>query len=156
MPKEILEAAGHECVVASVTANEARGILGGRVTPDGAVADMQLDRFDAVIIVGGPGAPKLAHVPEVISIIREAVTSGKLVCAICIAPTVLAQAGVLKGKKATVFYTPDSYDMLQSAGAHVQGKPGKLADVVVDGKLVTARGPDVAREFGETVKKLLE
>ncbi|MDD1666685.1 MAG: DJ-1/PfpI family protein, partial [Methanomicrobiales archaeon] len=66
--------------------------------------------------------------------------------AICLSPVVLARAGVLSGKKATVFRTADSVAEMRKGGADLRGEP-----VVVDGRFVTANGPAVARRFGEAV-----
>ena len=73
---------------------------------------------------------------------------GKLIAAICAAPTVLAHAGILKGKKATVY--PGMEDQIRDAGAEF------LDDlVVVDGNIVTSRGPSTAMLFGWKLSEIL-
>lgn len=67
---------------------------------------------------------------------------------ICLAPVCLANAGVLSGKKATVY--PDEVAGLKSAGALYTG-----ARVEVDGRIVTASGPESTGEFGEAAADLL-
>jgi protease I len=64
---------------------------------------------------------------------------------------VLAKAGVLEGKKATVFSTPDSISALQRGGAILVDN-----NVVVDSRLVTANGPASAEEFGNALVNLLK
>ena len=78
-----------------------------------------------------------------------AVEAGKLVGAICIAPRILSEAGILNGKKATVYSSEAG--VLRANGAIYTGK-----DVEVDGKIVTASGPHAAEQFGNTLVKLLK
>ncbi|MDD5086856.1 MAG: DJ-1/PfpI family protein, partial [Candidatus Nanoarchaeia archaeon] len=74
--------------------------------------------------------------------------SGKITAAICIAPVILANAGVLDGKKATVF--PSGKDDIMVRGADYTGE-----QVTQDGKVITANGPAAARSFGEAIVKEL-
>ncbi len=150
VPKEILEAAGIQCRIASITANTATGKLGMTVKPDLAVKDAKLDDYGVIIVVGGPGAPELANHEEVISLLQAAKQKGKNLAAICIGPTVLATAGVLAGKRATVFETPESVRILEEGRAVFTRK-----DVVVEDKLITANGPAAAKEFGKKIAEML-
>lgn len=152
-PRRLLTAAGHEVIIASEQPGPCKGMLGMDTTADLSFADAkaQLDTFDLVVMVGGSGAPKLAENPDVIALLQQAKASAKPMGAICISPIVFAKAGVLEGKKATVFKTPDSPQQLAQGGAtYVEEK------VVVDGKLVTADGPHSATDFGRALLKLLE
>jgi protease I len=72
----------------------------------------------------------------------------KIVGAICIAPVTLANAGILTGKKATVFESETK--KLKDKGANCTRK-----NVERDGKTITANGPKAAKEFGETIAKAL-
>ena len=58
----------------------------------------------------------------------------------------MAKAGLLKGKKATVFRTADSINELKKGGALISDAP-----VVVDGEIITGSGPEAAREFGRKI-----
>jgi protease I len=80
---------------------------------------------------------------------RDFYDSGKIVAAICLAPAILAKAGLLSGVKATC--TPDEEENLVAGGAEYTGAP-----VEVDGKIVTGSGPDAARRFGEKIVELLK
>lgn len=152
-PKKILEAAGHKITTASTTTDVCSGSLGASVRPDIAVKDVNEKQFDALLIVGGPGSPVLADYPEVLDLIKKFAAANKLVTAICMAPVILAKAGVLKGKKATVWNSPvyrKSVEMLNSGGAiFTQDK------VVEDGSIITAFGPEVATLFGERIRGAL-
>jgi 4-methyl-5(b-hydroxyethyl)-thiazole monophosphate biosynthesis len=83
---------------------------------------------------------------RVLDAVKTAFELGKIVAAICAAPSVLAKAGILKGKKATIY--PGMESALTGA-KHINER------VVVDGKLVTSQGPGTALEFGITVVELL-
>jgi protease I len=83
---------------------------------------------------------------------RETVSQDKILASICISPVILAKAGVLKGKKATVWtdFTKSQAKILEKEGAIFEEKP-----VVVDGKIITANGPGSAEEFGKKIIEVL-
>ena len=147
-PKALLESAGYSVVTGSTLAGPARGKLGGKARADIALADVRTTDYAAVVFVGGPGAYDYYNDRNALRIAREAVGQDLTVGAICSAPGILARAGVLKGKKATVF--PSDADELRRAGAFYREEP-----VVVTGKLVTANGPAAAEQFGRELVKLL-
>lgn len=148
VPKELLEGAGAQVLVASSTLDESEGMLGMKVRPDLLVDSLRVADQDAVIFVGGVGAQEYWADSTAHAIAQTAVDSGKVLGAICIAPVTLANAGVLSGKRATVWSSVKGN--LESAGAVYTG-----ADVEVDGKLITANGPGAAQEFGRRIIKLL-
>ncbi|MEM3519623.1 MAG: DJ-1/PfpI family protein, partial [Candidatus Hadarchaeales archaeon] len=104
---------------------------------------------DAIIFVGGSGSSLYFNDPTALAIAKEAFTKKKVVGAICIAPVILANAGVLKGKNATV-WDGEFVEKIERGGAKFVNRP-----VVVDGNVVTANGPQAAREFGRAIAKLL-
>jgi len=140
--------AGFDVTVASVTTDTCIGMFGTRVTPDCSVDEIDASQFDAVIIVGGSGTPVLKQYPRVLQIIQSAAEQNKVLAAICLGPIVLAKAGVLRGKRATVFSSGVSE--IKSGGAEYVPE-----SVVIDGNLITANGPNAAAEFGEAVVKAL-
>jgi len=148
IPKKILEDAGHDVKVASLTRMKATGAKGTVVQPDLAVSEANPDFFGCIVIVGGPGSPALAESKDVINLLIAARKQEKQLAAICLGPMALAKAGALAGKKATVFPTKDSIKLLRDSGAEYREEP-----VVVDEKVVTADCPASAKEFG---KKLVE
>jgi protease I len=147
VPKNILEDASYRCDVASITTEPAKGMLGIIVKPDLAVKNVSAGNYELVVVIGGGGSPALMNYPEVLSVVRNA----KKIAGICLGPMTLAKAGVLNGKKATVFETAESKRLFEQEGAIFLKQ-----DVVVDGDIVTANGPEAAEEFGNELLKLLE
>lgn len=154
IPKEVLENAGVETITASDGSGTAIGAGGGEASVDILIEDLNIEDFDAIVFIGGPGA--LSHLDNEKSyeIAKEAIKKDKILGAICISPTILAKAGVLQGKKATVWSSPldrSPVKTLENNGALYEDKK-----VVVDGKIVTANGPAAAQEFGEKLVDLLK
>jgi protease I len=150
-PKAILENAGYDVEVASITTDTATGMLGAKVKPDLAIKDANINDYALIVVVGGSGAPELANHPEVLNLLSQAKNNDKKITAICLGPMVLAKAGVLQGKQATVFSAPESLAVLEQGGAIFVDQ-----SVVVDGNVVTANGPGAAAEFGNELVKLLK
>ena len=148
-PKKILEDRGVEVTVASTSLQNVRGMLGATVKPDILLSSVEVQDYDVITFVGGSGASQYWNDPLAHSIAQEAVEKGKILGAICIAPVTLANAGVLSGKKATVFSSEIS--KLEAKGAIYTGKP-----VQVEGKIITGEGPQAAEQFGEAIVKALE
>jgi len=135
-------------VVASSSKNDSVGMFGLHVTPDLLLSEVDVSKYAAVVFIGGSGASEYFNDATAHKIARDAAGQGKLVCAICIAPSTLANAGLLKGKKATCF--PAEKDNLVAKGAKFVNK-----DVVRDGKIITADGPDNAAAFAKTICEAL-
>ena len=110
--------------------------------------DIKFEDFDGIFFVGGGGAAVYFEDNVIHNIARQFYDNGKLVSAICIAPVILANAGLLQNKKATVF--PDGADALLQNGAIYTGN-----SVEVDGKIVTGNGPQAAKQFAEELLKIL-
>ncbi|MDD3580343.1 MAG: DJ-1/PfpI family protein [Desulfobacca sp.] len=147
--KQVLEQGGVKVTVASTTTAECRGMQGAKVKPEVLLKDVKAADFDAVIFVGGSGASIYFDHSTALELARQAAAQGKVVAAICIAPVTLAKAGLLSGKKATVY--PSGKKELEQAGATYTG-----AAVSVDGKLITASGPPAATAFGQAILKQLQ
>jgi protease I len=143
-----LEDAGVETVIASSRIGPVTGMLGGTAEAMVLLGELAVDNFDAIIFVGGPGAVEYINSPVAMGIAREAADKGKVLAAICIAPTVLANAGVLKGIRATSF--PSERVKLQLAGAEYTGAP-----VERDGPIITASDPEAAGIFGAAIVETL-
>ena len=150
IPRGILEDAGHDVKVASLTRMKAVGTKGTLIQPDLAVSEANPDFFELIVIVGGPGSPKLAESKDVINLLIEARKKEKQLAAICLGPMALAKAGALAGKDATVFPDRGAIRLLRDTGANY-----KEAPVVVDTKVVTADSPASAEEFGKKLVDIL-
>lgn len=140
---DILRRGGIEVVVASLGASPVTGSHGIRIAADTPLAALVEQEFDMVALPGGmPGADHLKKDPLVTDLVRRMHEKGRPVAAICAAPMVLAAAGVLDGRRAT------SYPgFLADAGkAEVVGDA-----VVVDGGVITSRGPGTALDFALTL-----
>ena len=141
VPKNLLEKAGIKVETASTTMKEAVGKLGARVQPDLLLSQINVEKYDALIFVGGGGAEQYFDDPTAHSLANSFLKAGKVLAAICIAP-------VLKGKQATVYI--DGAEELKRAGSIYTGNP-----VQTDGWIVTANGPEAAEGFGNEVVRLL-
>jgi len=153
VPREILEKAGAEIKTASTQRETAIGADGGEVEVDFLVSEIKPADFDAVVFIGGPGALKYLDNEDSYKLIRETVSQEKILASICISPVILAKAGVLEGKRATVWSSvmdKSAIKILEQNKAIYEDKP-----VVVDGKIITANGPAAAEEFGEKIKEFL-
>ena len=146
--REELEKAGHHTIVASLAKGLCFGSRGGSETAALTLAEVQTQDYDAVVFVGGGGSSVYFANPEAMRIAREMDGSGKVVAAICLAPVILANAGVLKGKRATV--TGTEARTIEGRGATYAG-PG----VTVDGNVVTGNGPKASQLFGRRIGELL-
>jgi protease I len=150
VPKEVLTRAGTKVITASTTTGEAVGKLGLKVRPDILIDQVDIDKLDALIFIGGAGSSQYFNDPLAHKLAIDAAQKGKIYGAICIAPTILANAGLLKGKKATVFPSPDGIEALKKGGAVYTSN-----DVEMDGRLITGCGPEAAEKFGEELVKML-
>ena len=147
--KGALNQAGIETVIASSKTGALRGMLGGRADTAILVKDVKPDDYDAIIFIGGSGASEYFDSPVALDIARQAAQKKKVLAAICIAPSVLANAGVLNGLKVTSFASERGN--LQRAGARYTG-----AAVEQDGLIITGSGPAAASQFGQAVVQALK
>jgi protease I len=152
VPKEILERAGIEVKTASNKMGTAIGADGGDTQVDLLVSQVNPADFDAIIFVGGPGCLDSLDNEDSYRVARETVSQEKVLAAICISPVILAKAGVLEGKRATCWTDPlgSQAKILREKGAIFEKK-----SVVVDGKIITANGPEAAEEFGKAIVEVL-
>lgn len=153
IPKEILEKAGADIKTVSTDSGEAIGSQGGQAQVDIKLSDLKVSDFDAIVFVGGPGAPTYLDNETSYNVAKETVGQEKILAAICISPTILAKAGVLQGKKATVWSSvldKAAVKILEDNGAVYQDK-----NVVVDGNIITGNGPEAAEEFGGKIIEVL-
>ena len=148
--KEIIEAAGLKTCIAAKTKGEKKGMLGAIAKADFSLREVNVENYKAIIFVGGQGCTAYFDDVEALKIAKDAAEKGKIVAAICIAPVVLANAGLLEGKKATV-WNGDFIAAIKAKGAVYVNRA-----VVKDGNIITANGPAAARQFGNTIVDALQ
>lgn len=143
----ILRRGGVEVTVAGLHDGPLRGSRGTVLLPDTPLERVHAGDFDLIVLPGGqPGTDHLRADPRVAALLQEMHGLGRYVAAICAAPSVLADAGLLDGRRATCY--PGSLDGF----AAVQRQ---TAAVVEDGKLITSRGPGTAMDFALTLLERL-
>jgi len=148
-PKKILEAAGHKVTTVSTAKGEARGKFRATAQVDKVIDEIDPADYDALALVGGPGALEHLDSPKVHELFRKAMALGKLIGAICISPVVLAHAKLLAGRTVTGF--PDGEMEIRKAGGKFTG-----SEVEIDGKLITASGPVPAKKYGQALVEALK
>ncbi|HSW74137.1 MAG TPA: DJ-1/PfpI family protein [Candidatus Limnocylindria bacterium] len=152
VPKKLLEQAGFKVITASDQEGTAVANDGTSTEVDMLVGNASISDYDGIFFVGGPGS--LEHLDNDISykLITAMVQARRPVGAICAATRILAHAGILRGKRATGWNgdnaLPGIYKELE-----VQYDP---KDVVIDDHIITATGPNAAREYGEQIIALLQ
>jgi protease I len=147
-PAQALAHAMAGVVIASSSKDAASGMFGAQVEPDLLLSEVDVSKYAAIIYVGGSGASEYFESATAHKIAQDAVAQDKLVCAICSAASTLANAGVLKGRKATCFTSEKAN--LEAKGAKVVKK-----SVVRDGRIITANGPDSAAAFAKVICETL-
>ncbi|MEE4199376.1 type 1 glutamine amidotransferase domain-containing protein [Erythrobacter sp.] len=153
-PKQILEDAGAEVVVASLEDGEIKGWdegdWGDSVTVDLTVEEVVGDDYDALLLPGGQINPdKLRMEESVIDLIRQFDNAGKPIAAICHAPWLLVEADIIDGK--TVTGWPSIRTDLENAGGDVVDQKA-----AVDGNIITSRNPDDIPAFTQALMEALE
>ncbi len=147
-PIDVLKRAGLEVTLAGVSSKTVSGAHGIKFQ-----TDILLDDYkglpDAVILPGGlPGAKNLAESPKVVELVKKMNHEKKIIGAICAAPAlVLAPSGILNGRKATCY--PGFEKNFSSEVSF------SLERVIVDGHVITSRGPGSALEFALQLVEIL-
>ena len=142
--------AGIEVITAGLDEQTVKASRGLTLIPDTTIDQVLDDSFDMMVLPGGlPGADHLNNDERIHALLKRLSSEGKYTAAICAAPKVLAKAGLLEDRKATSY--PGVLDKMDLPRVDVQ-----LERVVVDGKVVTSRGPGTAMDFTlELIEKLV-
>ncbi len=149
LPREVLESRGASVTTASVAPGPCRGKLGLIAQADAALSDIDPSLFDAVVFVGGAGSSVFFDDPDAHLIAHSVYEADGILGAICIAPSTLAHAGLLRGVRATAF--PTQRGDLEAHGAHFTGSAVERSD-----RIVTANGPEAAHDFGVALAEVLK
>ena len=153
IPKNIFIQAGISVVTVSKQNGIAIGVDGGEARVDLILEELNCSDFDAIVFIGGNGMAKNIDNEEYHKIARSVVKYNKILGAICISPAILAKAGVLNNKKATVWSDAMNKNAIKILKENQAIYQDKL--VVVDNNIITANGPLAAREFAEAIIRKL-
>ena len=153
VPRKMFKKEGAIITIVSSIKGQATGSEGMEVETDMLIDDVDVSNFDAVVFIGGVGVKgefwdnSKAH-----AVARDTVKQGKVLAAICWGPVILANAGVLDGKKGTVADYGGAVSILKKKGC----KYSVWSSVVVDGKIITANGRHAAKSFAKAIIESLE
>ena len=145
--KEKLEDAGHDIDTAS-TVQEAQGSLGGSTQVNLLLENIDPELYKAVAFIGGPGCFDYFTNETALTIAKKFHETGKITAAICAAPGILANAGILQDK--TVTSHESVAETVKNKGADYTGMP-----VEQDENIITANGPTAATAFGQKINEAL-
>jgi protein deglycase len=143
-PVDLLRRAGVEVVVATLAGELVTGRNGIRIAADALLDDTCGEDFDLLLLPGGPGVALMRQDGRASKLAREFADAGKPVAAICAAPLLLQDAGLLPGRRFTAHF---------SIAGDLEGGGGER--VVLDGGLLTSRGAGTALDFGLALVALL-
>jgi len=149
VPRKMLECAGHSVKIASTLRSNAVSSDGSSFSPDFAVYEVNPDYFDAVIVVG-EGAEELARKRDVVSVVRRVALRDKIVSGITMGPLVLAAAGVLGGKRATISPRERAVKGLRECNAIRDAN-----HVVRDGNVITGDDHESSEELTREIIKII-
>jgi len=138
---DLLVRADIKVVSAGLKEGPVRCSRGTVLLPDTTLDEALNQEFDMVVLPGGlPGATYLNEDARIITLLQKMASLDKFTAAICAAPKVLASAGLLEGKVATSY--PGVIDKMAIPGLRCSADA-----VVIDGKVITSRGPGTAMDF---------
>lgn len=136
-PVDLLRRAGVEVVIASLNGGTVTGRCGIRLEADSSLAEVNSGACDLLLIPGGPGVNVLRVDGRAAALAQAFAAEGKMIAAICAAPLILNDAGLLEGRRFTAHFSTRG-DL-----------PNLLSErVVIDGKLITSRGAGTALDLG--------
>lgn len=156
--KEVIEEAGFVIVTAGKQKKvPARIIPGQKNFADADITfdevDLEEERYNAIVVPGGsPGWENLYKDAVVMKILKDAKEKNLLIASICASPAVLSKAGVLEGKKATIY--PGMADYLKRGKCIPINSDESFENktvIVRDENLITSNGPWASREFGKAI-----
>lgn len=136
---DILRRAGIDVVTAGLAAGAVTASRGVVLVPDATLQSIVHESFDMIVLPGGgAGVDRLRRDERLLSCLRSHLGQGRPLAAICAAPRVLADAGLLAGRRVTSF--PGWLDGVRDIDY-------RETAVVVDGDVITSRGPGTAMDF---------
>lgn len=146
---DLLTRAGFNVVTAGLDERPVTASRGMVLVPNTTLEQVMQDEFDMIVLPGGlPGADHLNQDRRIHELLARMQQAGKPIAAICAAPKVLARAGLLNGRQATSF--PGSIPAEEMSGIDYREQA-----VVIDGNIITSRGPGTAMDFALTLIEVL-
>jgi DJ-1 family protein len=146
---DLLRRAGIDVTTASLDKKTITASRGVKLVPDTDLDTALKQDYEMVVLPGGlPGANHLDNDPRIRSLLKKMAANKQYTAAICAAPQVLANAGILDGKRATSY--PGFLDKMNLPNTRITGEA-----VVIDGKVITSRGPGTAIDFALTLIETL-
>jgi protease I len=139
-----LERSGLTTIIASNIVGECIGSKGGKAISTLSLEQIKSKDYSTIVFIGGMGSRVFFDDQKAHHLAQEMHASGRPVAAICIAPVILAKAGLLNHKKATVFSS--EIETLEALGAYYTGM-----DVTVDDNIITAYGPQSSLRFAKRI-----
>ena len=134
---DVLRRAGMNVVTAGLPGSQIKGSRGMQITTDTRLEQVDPSKFDAIILVGGnPGYINLGRSNKILDMVVKFNLDKKLIGAICAAPSILAQAGILEDRAATI-----------CPGMEREIPRPKGKRVIQDDNIITSQGPGTAMEF---------
>lgn len=115
-----------------------------KVIVDKRFSEIDPKSYDILILPGGPGYKTMMNSQAVLNLIRDFNRKGKLIAAICAAPCILAKAGILDDRLATVY-----------PGLEKEIPRPRDAKIIVDRNIITSRSPGTAMEFALKIAEIL-
>ncbi len=157
VPYTMLTKKGYEVDIAGLKPGVATGSFGLEITPAFVLDNLtpaEFDGYDALVIPGGSGSTTyLWHNDKIQAVVRYFSDHKKIVATICYACIVPVQAGILAGKKATVYPTDEAKAVLKKHGV-MFSEEGVVS--LSDEKIITGQGPTFAKSFGQAIIEMLE
>ncbi|MDO4199343.1 MAG: DJ-1/PfpI family protein [Clostridia bacterium] len=139
-PRDILKRGGVEVVTVGVTGEMVTSASGLQIKTDTEIENVDIDNLEGIILPGGmPGTTNLKNNQKLLDIIKYCFENKLLIGAICAAPSILGEMGVLQGKIACCYPGFEKY----LKGASVSGE-----SVAIDQNIITSKGPGTAMNFG--------
>lgn len=149
VPVDLLRRAGEEVQLIGVDGYRVTGAHGINVTADNTLMGLDADDMRMLVLPGGMGGVGSIQCNlSAMALIQKAANAGCWLAAICAAPTILAQLGLLDRRRAVCY--PGMEDQMFSAVVD------QSQSVVTDGRIITGRGPGAAFDFGLKLVEVLK
>ncbi len=146
---DLLRRAQIEVITASLRDAPVRCSRGTVLVADCLLDAVLDDDFDLLVLPGGlPGADNLNADPRIHQLINRLAATGKYIAAICAAPKVLVENGILNGRKLTAY--PGALAAIDTSNVSITNQA-----IEIDGNVITSRGPGTAMDFSLQLIEIL-